>query len=189
VAAASDTTRKLIEAWQQIQARVSEQQLSQRQGTSKSFIEYAWNKFDPREIASILAAAGDSYYAHKDILYEGYCAWVACPSNVKLPQHGMVVRAALHLDAAEQFGREKFGGIGQIGDIYIRTNLIGPEFFEDIYYPIGGIYRIARSLSRTGYRSRLAKQSRGIQHGLRVMAIYHHHVDHLLEQKSSENQV
>ncbi|CAA2158643.1 hypothetical protein MBRA_03906 [Methylobacterium brachiatum] len=183
MAAASDTTPKLVEAWQQIQARISERQSSQRQGTSKSFVEYAWDEFDPREIANILATPGESYFAHKDILYEGYCAWVASPKSARLPRHGMVLRTALHLDAAEQFGRDKFGGIGQIGDIYIRTNLIGSEFFEEIYYPIGGILRIARSLSRAGYRARLREQSKGIQYGLRVLEIYHHHVEHLLDQK------
>ncbi|MEZ0249394.1 MAG: hypothetical protein ACAH20_00360, partial [Methylobacteriaceae bacterium] len=130
--AGSEGGRTLVEAWQDVQRRLAEQQPSQRQGGIRKFAEYAWDKFDAREVASILALPGDSYFAHKDVLYEGFCAWVACPNNVTLPKHGMVLRAALHLDAAEQFGRNRFDGIGQIGDIYIRTNIVGPEFFEEI---------------------------------------------------------
>jgi hypothetical protein len=184
VAAGSEGKRTLVDAWQDVQKRLAEQQPSQRQGTTRKFAEYAWDKFDAREVASILALPGDSYFAHKDVLYEGFCAWVACPNNVTLPRHGMVLRAALHLDAAEQFGRDRFDGIGQIGDIYIRTNIVGPEFFEEIYYPIGGILRIARSLSRAGYRAKLANESKSVRHAVRVVEIYHHHVEHLLPQKT-----
>lgn len=182
--AGSEGKRTLVDAWQDVQKRLAEQQPSQRQGTARKFAEYAWDKFDPREVARILALPGDSYFAHKDVLYEGFCAWVVCPNNVTLPRHGMVLRAALHLDAAEQFGRDRFGGIGQIGDIYIRTNVVGPEFFEEIYYPIGGILRIARSLSRAGYRKKLANGSKGIRYAVRVAEIYHHHVEHLLPKKT-----
>jgi hypothetical protein len=169
----------LMKAWQDVQARLSENQPSQRQGTSRLFIDYAWNNFDPREISEILATPHDSYFAHKAILYDGFCAWITGPGNVNLPRHAMVLSTATHLDAAEQYGRERFEGIGQIGDIYIRTNMVGREFFEEIYYPIGGIARIARSLSRAGLRRRLASQSRGVRHALRVLSIYHHHVNHL----------
>lgn len=179
----SEKSLPLVTAWQEIQTRLAEQRPAIHQGTSRKFIDYAWKNFDPHEVINILAQPGDSYFAHKDILYEGLCAWIADPKNPTLPQHGMVLRTAIHLDAAEKFGRDRFGGVGQIGDIYIRTNIVGAEFFEEIYYPIGGILRISRSLSRAGYRAKLTKRSKGLRHAIRVLAIYHHHVDHLSVQK------
>lgn len=118
LAEVSEGKRNLIGAWQDIQRRISEKRPSQRQGTARKFVEYAWESFDVGEVTNILALPGDSYFAHKDVLYEGLCAWVACPGNRNLPRHGMVLRSALHLDAAEKYGRDQFENIGQIGDIY-----------------------------------------------------------------------
>ncbi|MCJ2144722.1 hypothetical protein [Methylobacterium sp. E-066] len=173
----------LVEAWQGIQARLSEMRPSRRQGTSRSFAEYAWDTFDPREVVTILAAPGDSYFAHKDILYEGFCAWVADPSDVTLPKRAMVLRTALHLDAAEKAGRDLYRGAGRLGDVLIRTHLVDPEFFEEIYYPIGGILRIAKSLSRAGYRSKLAECAKSTDCAVKIVEIYHYHVDNLLPQE------
>ena len=178
----SNPKSDLVGAWQGIQARLSEKRPSRRQGTSKSFAEYAWDTFDPREIVTILATPGDSYFAHKDILYEGFCAWVADPSSVTLPKHAMVLRTALHLDAAEKVGRDLYGRVGRLGDVMIRTHLVDPEFFEEIYYPIGGILRIAKSLSRAGYRSRLVDCTKSTDCAVKIVEIYHYHVNNLLSQ-------
>lgn len=178
----SNPKSDLVEAWQGIQARLSETRQSRRQGTSKSFAEYAWDTFSPREIVTILATPGDSYFAHKDILYEGFCAWVADPSSVTLPKHAMVLRTALHLDAAEKAGRDLYGRVGRLGDVLIRTHLVDPEFFEEIYYPIGGVLRIAKSLSRTGYRSKLVDCTKSTDCAVKIAEIYHYHVKFLLSQ-------
>lgn len=98
----SNPKSDLVEAWQGIQARLSEARPSRRQGTSKSFAEYAWDTFAPREIVTNLAAPGDWYFAHKDILYDGFCAWVADPGSATLPKHAMVLRTALHLEGGRE---------------------------------------------------------------------------------------
>ena len=78
-----------------------------------------------------------------------------------LVRNAITLTAARFLNAAEKAGREKYQDIPQLGDIYIRLNQIGYEFLEDIYYPIGGLSRLANSPSIKGFQKQLRKKAYG----------------------------
>ena len=92
-------------------------------------MEYAWDNFDVKEVTSILTSPQKSYSKHKDILFAGLCAWVACPSKPVLVKHAITLTAARFFNQGERAGPENFDNIPQIGDIYIRMHEIGYRVF------------------------------------------------------------
>jgi hypothetical protein len=180
-----ESRRRLLEAWTKIEERLERRRLPAI--SSRPFVEYAWENFDVKEVTSILASPEPSYYAHKDILFDGLCAWVACPSKPMLIKHAMTLTAVKFLQSAEAAGREMYG-VGQLGDILIRTHQIGHEFFEQIYYPIGGVAQLAKCPSRGGFRKQLQSGASGIPHIVMLMSIFHFHLVNL-QDTSEYNEV
>jgi hypothetical protein len=118
---------KLLDVWATIRAKLEQRRV--RRVTTRQFVEYAWQSFDVKEVTSILSSPQESYFGHKDILFAGLCAWVACPGKPALVKHAITVTTARLLDAAERAGRDMYRDIPQIGDIYIRIHQLGYEFY------------------------------------------------------------
>ncbi|TNC06261.1 hypothetical protein FF100_34765 [Methylobacterium terricola] len=172
----------LEQSWYAFQEKIGKNFPSEKVG-SKNFFDYAWDKFDILEIISILCSEDKSYFGHKEVLYAGFITWMICDYNTKMIRNSMSLTASLCLDSAERAARDKYNNIGQLGDIFVRMFLIGPDFFNQIYYPIGGVLQIARTTSRRTFRKQLAKESLRKICANEVIRIYHHHVDNLSHDK------
>lgn len=151
----------------------------------RPFIDYAWENYDPRAIASYLLDTDHSFYRHKSILHEGFCAWVACPSHHKLCQDGMIYRIAKAVEDAEAPWREKASTFSRlVGETVGRTLGADRRFFDEVYHPVGGPTRILRSMSRATYKSTLLEHVTDMLEAVHLMALHHYHLTALQDKKT-----
>ncbi|MGG3810891.1 hypothetical protein ABEV34_04435 [Methylorubrum rhodesianum] len=148
------------------------------------FIDYAWDNYDPKAVASYLLAADKGFYHQKRILYEGFCTWVVCPSRSKLREDSMVYRIAKAVDAAEAPWRSNAAGfIPTLGDFVGRLIHGDMRFFQEAYYPTGGAMRVLGALPRAAFKRALAKRATEMLEAVHMMAIYHFHLTHLTSEE------
>ncbi|TXN61034.1 hypothetical protein FV232_27625, partial [Methylobacterium sp. WL30] len=151
----------------------------------RPFIDYAWDNYDPKAVVSHLMDADRSFYRHKSILHEGFCAWVACPSHNKLCHDGMVYRIAKAVEDAEAPWREKASTFSKlVGETVGRTIRADRRFFEEAYYSIGGPTRILRSMSRVTFKRTLLEHATDMLEAVHLMALHHYHLTHLQDKKT-----
>lgn len=146
----------------------------------RPFIDYAWDHYDPRAVASYLLDISPSFYRHTSILHEGFCAWVVCPGRRKVYRDGMVYRIAKAVEDAETPWREGANAFNHsVGETVGRVLRADRRFFEEVYYPTGGTMRILRALSRPAFKRALAKRATPMLEAVHLMAVFHCHVSHL----------
>lgn len=146
----------------------------------RPFIDYAWDNYDPKAVASYLLTADKGFYHQKRILYEGFCTWVVCPRRSKLREDSMVYRIAKAVDAAEAPWRSKADSfIPTLGDCVGRLIRGDVRFFQEVYYPTGGAMRVLGALPRAAFKRALAKRATEMLEAVHMIAIYHFHLTHL----------
>lgn len=151
----------------------------------RPFVDYAWEHYDPKAVASYLLDTGDSFHRQKSILHEGFCAWVVCPNHRKLCHDGMVYRIAKAVEDAEEPWREKAAGFGKlVGEVVGRTLGADRRFFDEVYYPIGGPTRVLQSMSRAAYKRTLSEHATDMLEAVHLMALHHYHLTHLRDKKT-----
>jgi len=165
------------------QLRAATQRMGQRRLPRDwpRFVEYAWTTFEPRTLIELLIAEEPSYEGHKAILFAGLCTWTACPHKRDgLRQHGMLLVGIEQLRRAEELGRQAaFDGGAMIGDMIGRLSSIGPDFYSDFYYPIGGIAQILRSTTPGNFKRSLERRSGEMPTLIAMMQIFDFHAKHL----------
>lgn len=146
----------------------------------RPFIDYAWDNYDPKAVASYLLTSDKGFYHQKKILYEGFCTWVLCPSRNKLREDGMVYRIAKAVDAAEAPWRSNAAGfLPTVGDCVGRLIHGDMRFFQEVYYPTGGAMRVLGALPRAAFKRALAKRATEMLEAVHMIAVYHFHLTHL----------
>lgn len=146
----------------------------------RPFIDYAWDNYDPKAVASYLLAADKGFYHQKRILYEGFCTWVVCPSRSKLREDSMVYRIAKAVDAAEAPWRSKADRfIPTLGDCVGRLIHGDVRFFQEVYYPTGGAMRVLGAVPRAAFKRALAKRATEMLEAVHMIAIHHFHLTYL----------
>ncbi|MET0530468.1 MAG: hypothetical protein ABW003_19385 [Microvirga sp.] len=167
----------------QQQLRAAAKSLGQRRLPSEwpRFIEYGWRRFEPRTVIELLVSDEPSYEGHKAILFAGLCTWVACPSKRDgLRMHGMLLVGIEQLRRAEELGRRAaLGGSAMVADMVGRMSAIGPDFYSDFYYPIGGIAQVVRSTTPGNFRRSLERRSGEMLTIVAMMQIFDFHAKHL----------
>lgn len=139
------------------------------------FVDYAWNEFNPKIVLNLLASGEPFYPALKPIRFSGLCSWVVCPQRLSLVRHGMLLVGIEHIRKAEVMGRAVFKGEDLLGDIVGRVISLGQDFYEDFYYPIGGIGAVLKSTTPNNYRKSVYKRSSEITTAVALMEIFHFH--------------
>ncbi|MCF4125001.1 hypothetical protein [Methylobacterium sp. SyP6R] len=152
----------------------------------RPFIDYAWENFDPRAIASYLLDSGPSHFhRHKAILHAGFCAWVICPGFRKLREDAMVYSVARAIEAAEAPWREKASGFNRlVGDVVGLTLGTDRRFNDEVFYPIGGAPRILRAMSRPTFKRTLLSHATEMLEAVHLVALHHYHLTHLPDKKT-----
>lgn len=185
----SDDPRAVVEgAWRQILATDADRHPNRLAPGAPRFIDYAWAKFDPTTVMSVLVSKEPTYAALKPILFSGLCTWVVCPEKRSLRQHGMLLVGIEYLRAAETEGRRVFAGRDvpsheMLGDILGRVSVLGQDFFSDFYYPVGGLAQVLRSTTPGNFQRSLAKHAEAARTVVAMMEIYDYHAKHLRDPK------
>ena len=181
--------RTLVEqAWRQIYATDADRHPYRLAPNGPRFIDYAWEKFDPKMVMTILISQEQTYPALKPILFAGLCTWMICPNRPALRKHSMLLNGIRHLRAAELNGGKVFAGSdlpGQklLGDILGRIRMLGQDFFSDFYYPIGGLTQVMQSTTPGNFRRSLIKHSEAARSAVSMMEVYDYHAKHLSDPK------
>lgn len=146
----------------------------------RSFVDYAWDDYDPRAVTSYLLDERPSFYRHKSVLHEGFCAWVVAPGRRKLRQDGMVYRIAKAVEDAEAPWREGANAFNHsVGETVGRMLRADRRFFEEVYYPTGGPMRILGALPRPAFKRAIAKRATPMLEAVHLMAVFHCHISRL----------
>jgi hypothetical protein len=167
---------QLLDVWKRVKIKLGQGSSSP---TEIRFSEYAWNKFDPDLAFHVLTSPSPGFFGQKTTLYAALCAWVLAPNDRRFRQSAITVAFASALAEEEERARKIYDDIGQLGDIWVRIAGIGPEFFEQIYYPLGGIRQVLRIRSKSGFRQLVAKKSSRISEVVALVTIYHFHAQRL----------
>lgn len=182
----ASTTRlisKLEEVWDEFH-RHNRTPFATTVREAPSFIDYAWQKFDTKTVIEVLLDDHATYRAQKPILFSGLCAWVISSHDLSLCRNAMLLVAIEHIKRAEKLGRTAYKEYdapnGKIlGDIFGRLRWLGDGFYEDFYYPIGGLATIVDCFSVDGFRKCSERRATDLKISIAIMQIFDHHAKHL----------
>ncbi|UWU20921.1 hypothetical protein N2601_16910 [Rhizobium sp. CB3060] len=110
----------------------------ERPEKEKSFAKMALGaNFDARSSIDVLLDERPTYFGHREMLYAGLVAWVLNPKEESLRWLCLGTAASRCISEAEQalpLGEEDT----EITDFVVRHFILGPQFLQEIYYPLNG---------------------------------------------------
>ncbi|TXM92616.1 hypothetical protein [Methylobacterium sp. WL116] len=155
-----------------------------------SFYNHAWEAFDLEQVCGILTHEETSFKGHKYVLTAALSSWALDPGKWRSPSNlvhqadvakSTTRRQAIVLAATEivsnlerRLVRNALNG-KSTRDSYAAITTMSPTFFNEIYYPIGGLRRIMRTQTRVNLLKRLQKFRQSIYLSITLAAIEHCH--------------
>ncbi len=139
------------------------------------FIDYAWRDFDINTVLKVLTHQSQSYFAHKPVLFAALCAWIVAPKSDILRRSSIVVEVGRSLKEAEKRALKAYPDSKAFASHLGRAAESGLQFYEEIYFPIGGMTRIIDAPSSKNYAKIFMKYSRNAPIAVEIMRIFHHH--------------
>ncbi|MBQ0820601.1 hypothetical protein KBI52_10335 [Microvirga sp. HBU67558] len=171
---------QVISSWQEIVRLLNRENPTKLDPSAESFTEYAWDRFDARHVLDLLLSKEPSYHGHKEVLFAGFCAWVVVTSQRQdIVQDSMALQTLKIIKDEESNVPKMLQAYPVLVDFYIRLIRIGSDFFQDIYYPIGGIGRLISSPSVGSLEESLKSRVSGIRSVITIMEITHYHIAEL----------
>ncbi len=146
---------------------------------SPRLAEYALDRFDPKIVIERLLAPEPTYFAHKDILFAGLTAWTVAPQYPHLVREAMILAGMSRLADLERKRQKEFPQDPFLADIVSRLNGPGIDFFQEFYYPAGGLYRAVNARSPVLMRRSFAAASKNIGFQVEMMRVCHYHAERL----------
>lgn len=176
-----DARAEVAKSFEEISAAYRKMFPSRLDPNEPSLFQYAWMDFDAKRIVSLISSDDPSYKLHKDLLFSALCTWVVCPHLNGLRRHGMVLVAIEAMCRNEALGRAAFPDEHLLGDLLGRLSPDYWDFYQDFYYPIGGLKALIRSTSPNTFRKSIERKSAGLPNLIGLMSVLHFHSDHLRE--------
>lgn len=152
-------------------------------GDAPPLTDYALGNFKPKPVLERLLDPRPSYFAHKDILFAGLCAWTVAPKHQLLIEEAIVLAGAARLAAVERKHQEQLLEAPMLADIVSRVAGPGFDFYQDFYYPAGGLQRIIKARSPRLMQRSLQAASREIGFAVEMMRVCHDHATRLQDRK------
>ena len=147
-------------------------------------ISYALVNFRPELVLERLLDPRPSYFAHKDILFAGLCTWTVAPKRQTLIEEAMVLAGATRLAAIEQKHQKQLPQAPMLAEIVTRVAGPGIDFYQDFYYPAGGLQRVIKARSPRLMRRSLQFASREIGFAVEMMRVCHDHAARLQDREA-----
>ena len=149
-----------------------------REGTP-SLADYALGQFNPKAVIERLLDPEPPYFALKDILFAGLCAWTVCPNAPHLIEEAMVLAGVSRMADLEAEHQRRFPQDPFLADIIARIAGPGIDFYRDFYYPMGGLRRVLSARSPKLFGQALQAESKNIGFAVEMMRVCHYHALHL----------
>lgn len=145
--------------------------------------DYALGNFNPKLVIERLLDPTPSYFAHKEILFAGLCAWTVGPKHTFLIEEAMVLAGASRLAVVERKHQEQLPQAPILADIVTRIGGPGIDFYQDFYYPAGGLQRIIKARSPRLMQRSLQAAAREIGFAVEMMRVCHDHALRLQDRR------
>lgn len=134
--------------------------------------------FHAEKAVPIISAAYPEYPGIREVLFLGFCGWVVSPSEdtvrLALMTHGVLDHI---IDAERQVGLiDKFD---LRADIAARYILVGPDFLNDVYDPLGAHAGFSHGTLRPILEDWLTGERRSVSTLVKACQIFHYAVDNL----------
>jgi hypothetical protein len=101
-------------------------------------------EFDPRATIAILLDTNPSYYGHKEALLAAFSSWTISPSDEDMQLQFVASSIKASLKRAEQLAQEFNEDLSPVeSDMLARYVIAGPQFIENLYYPLTGMDLLA----------------------------------------------
>jgi len=143
--------------------------------SADSFANIAYNRFDLGQVCSILRNENPSFVGHRDALAAAFCGWMLDPAEWVPRRRLIALSVGATLARAEQAATRRSLRQSRTNTRYPRTTRLPPAFFEELYYPIGGLRTIVRTPAPYGIYYELTSQRGQIYDTTMTAAIDHCH--------------
>lgn len=148
----------VVSAWLELERKLPRRP-EQITSAALPFIEYGWSQFNVAYVLELLMSDRPSYAGHRDILFAGLCLWLLRPGTDRMRQQAMRLVALEYLVRAEKTGRELYPSYPFLADIAGRVEILDPNFYDEFYYPVGGLSTFIDCPTRRSFRKRIQKRS------------------------------
>lgn len=166
-------TGEVAAVWQELFAQIAARTILSSDAVPLT--TYALGSFKPKLVLERLLDPRPSYFAHKDILFAGLCAWTVGPKHPLLIDEAIVLAGASQLAAIERRHQQQLPQAPMLADIVTRVGGPGIDFYQDFYYPAGGLQRIIKARSPKLMQRSLQAASREIGFAIEMMRVCHDH--------------
>lgn len=143
--------------------------------SSDSFADIAYNRFDLGQVCSILRNENPSFVGHRDALAAAFCGWMLDPAEWVPRRRLIALSVGTTLARAEQAATRRSLRQGRTSTRFPRTTRLPPAFFEELYYPIGGLRTLVRTPAPYGIYYELTSQRSQVYDTTMIAAIDHCH--------------
>ncbi|WP_020180298.1 hypothetical protein [Methylopila sp. M107] len=170
--------RKFIEQYDAMVAKAPAKQ-GRLPWDDLSFVETAINDhFSAANVIKILLDDQPSYFAHKEILFQILCMDVLAPGRKKYRKAAAAITMSDHLVKAYAKALKSWQNPA-LAEQVARVHIVGPVFFDQIYYPLGGIKAVRDAPTRKGWGIAVLGHTDVVNDVISLMSVFHHHYEHL----------
>lgn len=163
---------------------------SNRIATKNSFVDYAWKSFDLEQVCCILCHEKTSFIGHKFVLIAALCGWIL--ESGKKPSEkdankqsekarGLIRKRSITLAIAELMWKAERRSVRNAryskftSNPYAGIPGLPQAFFDELYFPIGGLRTIMRCPTRAWLRKKADGARKRIYLSITLAAIEHCH--------------
>lgn len=143
--------------------------------SADSFMAIAYNQFNLGQVCSILRHENPSFLGHRDALAAAFCGWMLDPAEWVPRRRLIALSIGTTLARAEQAATKRSAGGGSTNHRYPRQTRLPPAFFDELYYPIGGLRTLVRTPAPYSTYYELTTQRDRLYDTMAITAIDHCH--------------
>lgn len=143
--------------------------------SADSFVNIAYNRFNLAQVCHILLHENPSFSGHKDALAAALCGWMLGSTDWVARRRLIALSVGTTLARAEQAAFKRASERNRTGYSHSRTTKLPPAFFDELYYPIGGLRTLVRTPAYYGIYQELAIQRGRLYDTTTLAAIDHCH--------------
>lgn len=142
---------------------------------SKSFVDSVWNEFDLEAVLEVLLDARTSFRPHKPLLFTVLGTWVVAPHKTQERRTLILAIVSAFLAKVEKHILNQPPEKRFHHDLAARFGRVGPQFIEQIYYPIGGIAALHVHIPKEGREKYMRREyGKKLESLIQVIRIMHH---------------
>ncbi|WP_273499312.1 hypothetical protein [Methylorubrum populi] len=143
--------------------------------SADSFANIAYNRFDLSQVCRILLHKNPSFSGHKDALAAALCGWMLGSTERVARRRLIALSVGKTLARAKRSSTKREAKRSGAKYDYPLTTNLPPAFFNELYYPIGGLRTLVKTPAYYGLLHELAIQRDRLYDTINLAATDHCH--------------